>query len=258
MIPGITASENRVSSGGGGVYTASAVAFGGSTTLVNSSISSTDNNFVSFAGWFRPASADFSSTSVTFVVDPSGLYGTNMFFNRGTGQLVFYPEDNFELQYDNTHGNPALSAGSWYHVIGSFNSNFPYLYQMYVNDVQSTLLGSGDSSSFTCHANGLPFWVGGDGIGDPYFGSIADLSFWPGVSFLLESGDADIPLSIRRLFIDGSGAPVNPSVAIASLGTPAVMLSGGPLAFISNALGGSGSFTTTSGGLTSDSTTVHV
>jgi hypothetical protein len=261
MIPGITANDARKSSSG--TYSASAVAFGGTTTIVNSSLSSTDNNFVSFSGWFRPAATDLSGEGVPFVVDPSGHYYTNAQFVSGAKQFIFNPAGTggqADLEYDTGGPNPTLVAGAWYHIIGSFDGTGspPHGMQLYVNDVQANLFTVDASTDVIPKANGLPFWVGGDGPsnGDPFFGSIADFSFWPGVSFL-ESGDI-VPLLTRRLFIDASGAPVHPSTAIATLGTPAVMLSGNASTFPSNSLGGSGAFTTTTGGLTNDFSVVHL
>jgi hypothetical protein len=259
MIVGITASGRS----GGSVppaYQASGVVFGGTTTLVNSALSSTDNHLVSFAGWFKPSSADFTGTGVTFVVDPSGDYYTFVEFQSGTVPLVFVASGTGRGEFDySTVGslNPPLSAGAWLHIIGTFDGlgSSPWAGQIYVNDVRTNLTTSGTSTNIVPKANGLPFWVGGDGQGDPFGGSMADFSFWPGISFI-ESG-GDILPATRRLFIDASGAPVHPSAAIAALGAPAVMLSGGASSFPSNSLGGSGSFATTTGGLTNDASLVH-
>ena len=259
MIPGITASENHIHSGGGG-YQASAVTFGGGTTLVNSSLTSTDNNFVSFAGWFKPTLGDFTSAAVPFVVDPSGSYLTFVEFGGIHAQITYTPSGasaNAEFVYDSSF-NPLLAAGAWCHIIGSFDGTggSPHACQMDANNATSTLTPDDDNVTISPLANGLPFWVGGDGEGDPYFGSMADFSFWPGVSFL-ESGDI-IPTATLRLFIDAGGAPVDPPVAIAALGTPAVMLSGNASSFSLNTLGGSGAFTVTTGSLTDDHSSVHL
>ena len=264
MIPGITANDAHKSSSSS--YQANAVTFGGTTTLVNSSLTSTDNNFVSFAGWFRPTSSDLSF-SVPFVVDPTANGGnyfhvrTNFAIQGTPEQLNFIAAEtsgSIQVGY-NTGGNPTLIAGAWCHVIGSVEGTGapPHFFQLYVNNAQVIDLFTTDTNTDVIPlANGLPFWVGNDGQSDPYFGSMADFSFWPGISFL-ESG-GDIPLETRRLFIDASGAPVNPSTAIAALGHPAVMLSGNASTFRLNTLGGSGSFTVTTGGLTNDLTPVHL
>jgi hypothetical protein len=259
VIPGITASEKRRSGSVG--YQASAVTFGGSTTIVNSSLTSTDNNFVSFAGWFRPTTSDFAGVgTVPFVVDPSGRYLTFLEWGPVHAQITYTPSGgsaSAQFVYDSSF-NPLLAAGAWCHIIGSFDGTggTPHACQMDVNNAQATLTPNDDNVTISPLANGLPFWVGGDGQGDAYFGSMADFSFWPGVSFL-ESGDI-IPTATRRLFIDASGAPVNPATAIATLGTPAVMLSGGASSFRLNTLGGSGAFTVTTGSLTDDFSSVHL
>jgi hypothetical protein len=234
MIPGITANDSQSHSGGGS-YQASAVSFGGTTTLVNSSLTSTDNNFVSFAGWFRPASNDFANSGVPYVVDPANNYYTFMSFFPTGPQFEFKPQGiradtgpgSDTVQYFSGGGNPTLTAGTWYHIIGSLDGTGPdpHVAKIYLNDIDSnaSITPSTLDEALTPLANGLPFWVGGDGEGDPYYGSLADFSFWPGVSFLVAG---DIPLATRRLFLDASGAPVNPSTAIATLGQPPVMLSG--------------------------------
>jgi hypothetical protein len=260
VIPGITASNSARHSSGGGGYQASAVTFGGGTTLVNSSLSSTDNNFVSFAGWFKPTTSDFAGVgTVPFVVDPSGRYLTFLEWGGVHAQITYTPSGasaSAQFVYDSTN-NPLLVAGAWCHIVGSFDGTggSPHACKMDVNNATSTLTPNDNNVTISPLANGLPFWVGGDGQGDAYFGSMADFSFWPGVSFL--SGGA-IPLATRRLFIDATGAPVNPATAIATLGRPSVMLSGNASVFRLNILGGSGAFTLTTGSLTNDSSAVHL
>ena len=111
----------------------------------------------------------------------------------------------------------AASAGWTHHMFSADLGNAAeHLYRDDVSDLTSNTL-TDDSIDFT----------GGDlGIGarpdasQPMNGDIADLMVWPGVYLDLSVQDN------RRLFIDADGKPVNPAVAVASLGNPILMFHG--------------------------------
>jgi len=139
---------------------------------------------------------------------------------------------------------------TWTCVICAFETDFAAglkLAKMYFGDTDVTGLITDVSASFNIKTNGLQFAVGSISLGSTM--ALADFRFMPGVN-LLTAGD--IALGTRRLFIDGNGKPVDPATATASLGTPAVLLSGDVSGFVTNQ--GNGGAFTLSGTLTNAST----
>jgi hypothetical protein len=121
---------------------------------------------------------------------------------------------------------------------------------IYVDDVSesalaaSQLTGKGPMGLIRSH--GLPFFIGSDSQGNDYVGEMADVSIWPGVDF--RTG-GDIVTATRRLFIDSSGNPVNPTQAILTFGSPSILLTGNAANFHLNTFGRSGALTLTAGSL---------
>lgn len=235
-------------------YRADAVTFN-SARLELDSLVCTDNEFFSFAGWLR---GTFSSyPGVPWIVDPNGA--ANYYLQGlGAGGLEWsIGGGSGSVGVD--LGSPPLADDAWIHFIATVSTNEAAGAKsnvIYVNDVapadSGTVSHFDSASAFLIAANGKSLYVGDDGFNDFYPGEMADLSLWPGVSFLDETGD--IPEATRRLFIDAVGKPVDPSTAIATLGTPAVMLTGGAAAFRLNSLGASGTLTLAAGTLSDAST----
>lgn len=240
---------------GGSAYTAKAVHFDGAVKLINAAVASSDSGVASFAQWFRVATFP-DQYYVTFSVDPSGAVnpggGNNTTFNiqaNGTIEPTFGPGANND--YYGLISSPTTTL-AWHHVMATVDfRKDPPLIRMREDDVDVDLSGADDgrsgflTTSSKVDFNGLPLWVGSDddspdlGGPFPFTGDMADFWIAPGVSLLDETGD--IPLATRRLFIDGSGKPVNPS------GFPAggaVLLSGDHTTFATNQ-GTGGAFTVT-------------
>jgi hypothetical protein len=244
------------SGGTGGAYHAGAVQFDGATTyLTNDSLVSTDNKKWSWGGWFN-ISAD-NPTPVFWVIDPEDTYSC---FMNPTVNMSGVTDTKSRWSAGASNANVSgFSAEPWATAVWTFllvsvdvtdanPDNWNYAY--YVNDVSvGSIIPAG--TTFNIPSNGLPFWLGNDGFGanDFYKGGMADVRFMPGMSLL--TGNS-IDEATRRLFITSGGKPVNPAVATASLGTPAILFSGDATSFATNQ--GSGGIFTTTGMLTNAST----
>lgn len=249
MIPGII-TQNLIG-GDGGSGTRPAVSFN-SCALTLSSLSCSNNAFLGFAGWFKE---DWSGDNkVAWVVDPLSSYSSYL---AGFGALDGTNKP-VEFNVQNTGGDDLLmdfgnaSAHRWHHMIGAamVNADTPSkLFAIYVDDVKQTI-SSNDNFAFTLDLNGKPLYVGSDGGGNNFTGSMADLSIWFGIDLM--QGGSDISLTVRRAFIDGSGIPVDPSAAISLLGSPPIFLTGPASSFANNTLGTSGAFTISAGSLSDD------
>jgi hypothetical protein len=231
-----------------GPYTASAVAFDGATDLRLSSLTCIDNQFFGFAGWFQ-YDASGGGQGICWVADPLNNYNSDMGAahfprwaiggNNGSSFLI-------------TSANTSVDA-TWHHFIGAGQTNFAAhskIIKLFVDAVDFTANVNDNAASFNAQSNGLPFYVGSDaGVSGVsfYTGNMCDLSIWPGIN-LLTGGT--ISSTTTQLFRTVGGAPVNPTVAIAALGTPPIMLSGNAANFPNNTLGSSGAFTTNTGALT--------
>jgi hypothetical protein len=210
-------------------YTASAVHFGGSTIIWQSTFSSTDSRYFAFAGWFNVDWLNLHPTM--FVFDPvssfAPVFEYRQFLVPNSAATSYYG-----LQF--TSVSPPLDSAAWQHVIGAIDSSAGHAKMYFGNIAGGTIY---HTPGFVASTNGKSLFVGGDSSAN-ITGDVADLSIWLGVSFFDVSGD--IPASIRNLFVDGAGKPVGPSVAIAALGTPSVMLTGNAATFMSNSLGSAG------------------
>ena len=88
-----------------------------------------------------------------------------------------------------------------------------------------------------------------DSFAEGLVGDVADFRIAPGQNWLT---GGDISEATRRLFIDADGKPVDPAIATAALGVPAVLFSGDASTF--GAKQGTGGAFTLTGTLT-DATT---
>lgn len=243
MLYGIEAAEIDAP---GPLGTWTAVTFN-SARLVLSSISCTDNGYFSFAGWFNSDwDVNGNYGGIGFIVDPENTYASSL-IGKSDNSVTFRTAGGAD-EIGAIIAAPPVVSNSWQHIIGTVQTTPSRIVKIYVNDTDASASLSIFGSTYTpIISNGLPLWVGSDYAGDDFYsGDMADLSIWPGVSFLTAG---DISETTRRYFIDGSGNRVAPSVAVAALGAPAVMLTGGPSTFLSNSLGTSGALTLAEGSL---------
>jgi hypothetical protein len=214
-------------------YTASAVHFGGSTILWQSTFSSTNSQHFAFSGWFNVNWLALGPTM--FVFDPVGSFSP--WFAARDFQV---PNTAGTLAYGFHYAatSPPLNSSGWQHVIGAIDSLTPHA-KMYFDGVSGGGAPTG-TSGYVAATNGKSCFIGGDS-GSNVTGDVADLSIWIGIDFFDALGN--IPTSTQQLFRSAGGLPVKPSVAIAALGTPEIMLSGNATTFPNNALGSAGTFT---------------
>ncbi len=254
-IYGIVAQDTLIAAGSPNTYVADAVTFNGSTTLELASITSTNNAFFSFAGWFK---TDWTNNTfpTAFLFDPNTQGMPYFSSNPGANQIQFFVENDGGTGFHNkslitpTNSSPGNST-AWTHIIGSIDAQTTNSGALYFNDTLADGSVSG-ATNFNVSTNGLQLLVGGDTFsGDEYIGDMCDLSIWPGVSFLTGN---DITLTTRRFFRDSDGKPIDPAIYIAEFGTPPIMLSGNATTFLTNALGSSGSMSYYAGTLTNAAT----
>jgi hypothetical protein len=227
---------------GGGSYTAKAVHFDGTQHLSTNSLAATDNTFMSGAFWFNLPG--LISDGVVGIVDPQSSYTTDIDFGNSSGNTNL----NINLQNIDTsltfsiriHG-PIISLDAWHFVIFSGDTSTG-TGKVYLDGIDVTTLGN-YTVPFTMSFNGLPFFVGDDGASDPVIGDIADLRLAPGQSWLTAG---DISPDTLALFQDPiTMKPVDPAIATAALGPPAILFSGDASAFGQPNLGTGGAFTLT-------------
>lgn len=229
-------------------------------------LSCTNNGNLSWAGWFRnPNWYDDGATNsnqfpFAFMIDAAGVAGT--YFRRHAVAASTLWEAQLK-DATHTYGNgidldevnytdqtwPFVTARDvWVHFMCSIETNHA------AGTKKSVLIMNGYNLSASQYSdvgvayspllNGKDFWLGDDGTGKGFYCDVADFSLWPGVTFM--SGST-IPTATRQLFVDDNLDPVDPSVAIGALGTPAVMCAGGVTGFLANALGGSGTLSVQGG-----------
>lgn len=268
MLYGIeTESTRKFVAPPGGAYTPDPVRFIGWTgtqgecAIKLNSLISPDNGFCSWAGWFRNPKWIPTDTSLgslrpwIFQVDSTGFNVPG--FHRNFDTFTHNPTSDWDAEYGDSTGtgnfvngvitsSTHLTDGAWIHIMSTADVNHPAtqkILKTYVGDIDrsdSFDPPTDPQTAWSFTMNGKDFWLGSDGaVGDSCFVDIADFSFWPGLSFLTAG---DISVATRRLFIDAGGAPVDPTTAITSLGTPAIMCEAGLTGFLANSRGNSGTF----------------
>jgi hypothetical protein len=217
-------------------------------SLIRSSLTCAANQYFGAAGWIQ---YDLSGNSEDmFVVDPLGLYSCfgNWFASGALGVFVSGNSGSSVLIADS--GTAPLVDTNWHHFIFAARTDFSAhnkIVKIKIDGVDQIQNINDNSSAFTIQANGLPLYVGSDSS-HFFSSSLCDLSIWAGIDLL--TGGTDVSSATMHLFRSPTGAPVDPQIAIAALGHPPVMLSGGASSFASNSLGTSGAFTLSTGTLT--------
>lgn len=128
--------------------------------------------------------------------------------------------------YEGADWDATPSFGVWRNILQSCDlSSVTLHFAAYQSDV---LVGSPYTPPIpliSLGLNGNPFVVGSNTTVDsPATCDMAEFQLWSGVS-IVETDDTILTAN-RRLFIDGSGKPVAPSIAVAALGTPTLQLIG--------------------------------
>jgi hypothetical protein len=206
-----------------------------------------------------------NQSSLIWVVDPTNNYSTYIeyegntnFFDDDAQTLPHIANALFGIASDLSiapfgHGmsasaSEAVGSDKLHHILWAvdFASGKQKIYMDDV-DVSPPERQTQFGAPSLVGMSGLPFYVGTDTFGNSHPADLADL-------FVYQLGSSpfvgdDVPAATRREFIDGNGKPVNPSVAVAALGTPAVLLSGDKDAF-SNNQGSGCNFSVVGGALT--------
>ena len=159
---------------------------------------------------------------------------------------------------ENSGGTTVLSANTntafssmtttWKHVVMSWNLAATPVVQIYTNGVSDATVTTDILASQTIHysANGTQYLGADSGGINTYGANIADLQVWFGTHV-----DLSVAANLA-LFISG-GAPVNPAVAKAALGTPTIIQSGAASSWQTNG-GSAGGFTIATGTITTGAT----
>jgi hypothetical protein len=270
--PGVIAGARRRS--GGSSYVAKAVHFDGSTTLFNPAFDGGDPNTynvnrlgsVSYVVWlknfvFPPLAGTITGFGVLsvplWVQDPvmtydlsSAIIYTSFGHYAQLGLASNGLNDGFLGQADSS----TIAAGfpEWTCLMVSGDANQPaglHALQFYLGDTALTTSFTPDADEIAgedpVYEQGplqlaapfstYPFSFGTDFYPTNVWKSdMADFRMWVGskIDFSIEAN--------RRLFIDASGKPVDPSGARTAFGTPMLELSGDANSFASNTNGGGG------------------
>jgi hypothetical protein len=240
--------------GGGGDYVAKAVHFDGTQFSNINSFEAPNSSSVFWSFWVKN---DPSSNGGIFVTDPAGAY-TSVSYIAATqvaNHLGDVGDNNFLV-----FNSSGWTNSAWHHVLVAAKTDYAAnskKYKIYIDDVDVTLLVADNKPSFSMTFNGKMFYIFTDFDDDPMspagtvLGDVADFMLASGID--LFGGGSDIPEATRRLFIDANGKPVNPAVAVAALGTPAVLFSGDASGFPTNQ-GNGGAFTLWNGPFTNATT----
>ncbi len=219
----------KAGGGGGGGYVAKAVHFDGATSLTVNSFNAANSPYLSWSVWFKILAAQDGSAGVLFVTDPDGGYTStgNLAQTLSLGYVFSAMGNSAGSQYYVTCSPVGVSLDdAWHSALFSGNCQAGES-RLYIDDVDVGHVT--ESNTFaTMVYNGLKFIIGDDGFGTSLIGDFCDLWIAPGVSLL--DGGGDIPEATRRLFIDASGKPVNPSGFPAS----AILFSGDDTTFADN------------------------
>ncbi len=225
-------------------YRANAVFFDGTNDWLTRGAGLTgaaDGKLFAFSCWFRAETG--SDASATRIITGNTTLGGGTATQRL--RLSKSASNLFNVIGVNSAGTEILNilstadsikvATGWVHILCSCDMSDTAKRFIYLNDVS-------DLATITTYANDTldmtenEWAVGGSPDGATKAAcDMADLMFWPTyVDFSVTAN--------RRLFIDAAHKPVNPSGAVATLGTPLVFLQG-PAANFNTNLGGGGNFT---------------
>jgi hypothetical protein len=252
--PGIIASAqlSAGSGGGGDAYVASAVNFDGNTVLKNLTVAATDSRYFFMSLWVNHHALDTHTSQYPFIVDPVTVFAPSLqFINNGPSlqeaSWSFYTADyNHGMQIGNVF--ETINNDEWYHYLVAVDT-FAQTGQVYKNDIPQSQFDPDfinifleDPASSIVY-NGVQWQFGGNVTETNLFNAdIADVWIHTGDN-MLATPDT-ISEAHRRLFISADGKPVNPSVAVAALGSPVALFSGDATGFATNQ-GSGGAFTVT-------------
>ena len=240
---------SNIVSGSGGAgpppYVASAVHFDGATALglTNQALGvATDSATGLLAVWLKGSNI-FNlqvSTANGDVMQDANNFNANCGGNSPSvlpnvpGLFMFDVNGNGDF-YTSPTAQAQIPIDTWTLMLWSWNTNFPAgsrLVQSFYGDTQNTITFGDDSgTAFLVNWSDTEwaFCSGTVAHQGNTFTDVADFQLWCGAPFL----DLTVTAN-RRLFIDGSGKPVNPSVAAAVLGQQTVLLSGDATTFANN------------------------
>jgi hypothetical protein len=166
------------------------------------------------------------------------ILGGNVNGNPGAA-IQLRTNDNFNLgQFGCVD---LLNTDIWTLHIASCDLSLASPVQYYLADTEALDVPS-NSVEQTASLIGVPqddFFVGQEGFGSYQGMDLADFRVWIGSTADLSDQ------SIRRLFIDANGKPVDPATAIAALGAPVINLCGDATTMAANTGGSGGTFTAT-------------
>lgn len=208
-------------------YVAHGVHFDGVTFLGNPGLNAADTPFYGFSFWLR-YEAPLLGSALTFghdvgagVLRPAGAFTQN-----ALGEFFSLWRSPDTLNSLEAHSTLVLAPSLWHHVMGAVDTNHPQgqkIAAIYVDGIRSTAPPTDIGAAFFNAIAGKDVRVGGDATGDAQVADLADIRLAPGQNWLV---GGDIPESTRALFIDADGKPVNPAIATAALGQPAMLFSG--------------------------------
>jgi hypothetical protein len=226
--------------GGGGGYTALAVHFDGTASLINEELAATNGPTSLCAIWLKFAALQpVPSSAPVWVVDPDGDYKGYCSFTEEAPGVISVSAPGVDAA---TVDSDAAATGTWLCLLCSITNEGTR--QLYIGDTSS--VGGGGGGTGVNAFDGLPFYFGADSFGDGAVFDVADFRMWTNQAL-----DLSVQAN-RRLFIDGNGKPVDPATATLALGAPTILFSGNLSTFGTNQ-GNGGSFALT-GSLTNAST----
>jgi hypothetical protein len=216
-------------------YVASAVHLDGLTYLGNSGLNVADSPFYGFSFWFQYA-APLVGSALTFGHDVvAGVLRPAGAFTQGTpGEFFSLWRSADSLSSFELHSTTVLSPNVWHHVMGAVDTNHPLgakIGVVYVDGVLATAPVTDVGAAFFNVLAGKDVRVGGDQAGDKQIADFADIRLAPGQNWLV---NGEIPATTRALFIDADQKPVDPAIATAALGAPAILFSGHAASFATN------------------------
>lgn len=268
FLLGLNVNAVAAAGGGGGGYTAQAVHYD-TDTVVLGNMTGTDGPLLGMSVWFT---RDNTDTASFFQADN----GPTIAINSDVGNHIYVGVNSADFAGPsggvgagvNWLSAETVSAGlsDWHHLLigadcsDANTANWKIV--GYLDDValsfspqlldlgggpQPYIYGPGplNMGMFNC-AMQIVDWSG-----IVTSENVADLFIFAGQSLLTGS---DIALATRRLFIDGSGKPVDPATAVAALGSPTMLFSGDHTGFVTNQGSGGGAFAVSEGALTNATT----